>query len=183
MATPLDPFIDTDDLQAYLGRPVSGVAGAIIAVDAACDICRTVAEQSFNKVTNEVIYLDGSGTDALVLPERPVTAIKEVTVAGSVVTDYAIKSNGTLVRRYSDPATASTLVWPIGRMNVSVKYDHGFTEVPTDVRMVALTIASRLVIQGVGMKESQGDESIDYAVAATDLTAGELRILRKYRRH
>jgi hypothetical protein len=47
--------------------------------------------------------------------------------------------------------------------------------------MVALSIASRLVVQGVASEESNGPVSVKYATPATDLTAGELRILQKYR--
>jgi hypothetical protein len=48
--------------------------------------------------------------------------------------------------------------------------------------MVALEVASRLVVQGPVQEESQGDLRVKYSVAATDLTAGEKAILRKYRR-
>ena len=48
--------------------------------------------------------------------------------------------------------------------------------------MVALSLASRLIVQGVAVKERVGDNQMDYAGPATDLTAGEQAILRKYRR-
>ena len=47
--------------------------------------------------------------------------------------------------------------------------------------MVALSIASRLVVQGVALEESVGPVRMMYAYAATDLTTGEARILAKYR--
>jgi hypothetical protein len=69
-------------------------------------------------------------------------------------------------------------------MNVVVRYTHGYrsTDVPDDVRMVALNLAGRLLIQGPknAMAETNGDVQIRYAVAATDLTANELRILRRH---
>jgi hypothetical protein len=37
------------------------------------------------------------------------------------------------------------------------------------------------VVQGVAVEESLGDVRVKYAGPATDLTAGELRILQKYR--
>ena len=75
------------------------------------------------------------------------------------------------------------MVWPAGRQNVEVTYKHGYTpaELPRSVRMVALHIASRLVIQGVAQYETIGDVQMRYGVNATDLTDGERRILRKYR--
>jgi hypothetical protein len=158
-----------------------------MAVDAACDMCRTIAEQSFNAGTTTVT-LDGTGTDSLLLPELPVTAAGTVVVNGGTVTDYALNGNGILFRRSSDPTSSGntwrTLVWPEGRQNVRVTFQHGYADgdVPRDVRMVALAIAARLVIQGPMLQETIGETSARYAVASTDLTNGEKMILQKYRR-
>jgi hypothetical protein len=74
-------------------------------------------------------------------------------------------------------------VWPSGRQNIVVTYNYGYADVdlPRDVRVVALSIASRLVVQGVATEESIGATRIKYAGAATDITLGERMILRKYR--
>jgi hypothetical protein len=180
-----DPFITTTDLVNYIGRGGTADPGMVIAVDAACDICRDVAEQSFNQATS-TITLDGTGTDAILLPEHPVTAAGTVSVNGTAVTDYVLNDNGILYRRVVDwdDWTGTTLTWPEGRQNVTVTFDHGYSsaDLPRSVRMVALAIAARLVVQGPALQETVGEESVRYAVANTDLTAGELRILRKYRR-
>lgn len=177
-----DPFISTQDIVDYLGRGATGDPGMIIAVDAACDIVRTVAEQTFNQVIGGTVVLDGTGTDALVLPGRPVTAAGTVLVDGTAITDYVLTANGMLFRGSAggDPRP----VWPTGRQNVQVTYDYGYADadLPRDVRMVALSIASRLLVQGPASEEQVGDVRIKYASAATDLTNGERMILRKYRR-
>lgn len=176
-----DPFISQQDLTDYLGRDVTADDGALAAVDAACDICRDIAERSFNQVVGGTATLDGSGTDALLLPELPVSRAGTVLVDGTAVTDYVLTGNGLLLRGSagSDPR----LVWPSGRQNVVVTYDHGYADadIPRSVRMVALSIAARLVVQGAAKSETVGETSVTYAVAATDLTNGELRILHKYR--
>jgi hypothetical protein len=82
-----DPFIAPQDLVDYLGRGTITDPGMIIATDAACDTVRTIAEQTFNQSTSTVT-LDGTGTDALLLPELPVTSAGTVTVAGGTITDY-----------------------------------------------------------------------------------------------
>ena len=172
-----DPFITTTDLGDYIGIDVSADAGALIAIDAACDICRDVADQTFNLGT-ATVTLDGTGTDMLLLPRLPVVSAGTVNVSGTAVTDYAVDSDrGVLVR------TTSPCVWTAGRQNVEVTYVHGYpdADLPRSVRMVALTIASRLVIQGVAQYETVGDVQMRYGVNATDLTDGERRILRKYR--
>jgi hypothetical protein len=182
------PFITTTDVVNYLGRGGTADAGIIIATDSACDICRDVAEQTFNQGTT-TIKLDGTGTDALVLPEAPVTSAGTVLVAGGTVTDYVLSDNGILFRKQTGTDVDycnnyRALTWPVGRQNVQVTYVHGYADadMPRSVRMVALSIAARLVLQGAALQETVGETSVRYAVASTDLTANELRILRKYKR-
>jgi hypothetical protein len=175
-----DPFISTQDLVDYLGRGTATDPGMVIVTDAACDIVRSLSEQTFNQATSTVV-MDGSGTDALLLPELPVTAAGTVVLNGGTVTDYVLNGNGILYRGTAgvDPRT----VWPMGRQNVRVTYDHGYQtiDLPRDVRMVALNIASRLAVQGVALEEQVGAVRMKYATAASDLTNGEKAILAKYR--
>lgn len=177
-----DPFISRDDLTDYLGRDVTNDNGALIAVDAACEVCRTVAEQDFNRAT-ETITLNGTGTDALLLPQQPVNAAGTVTVDGGTITDYTLDTRLGILYRGTAGAWPRP-AWPYGRQNVTVTYDHGYDvlEVPRDVRLVALSVASRLIVQGVAAEEQLGTQRIKYAANATDLTKGEQMILRKHRR-
>jgi hypothetical protein len=188
----LDPFITEQDVVNYLGRGTASDPGLIIAVDAACEICRDIAEQPFTRGTSTVT-MNGTGSDALVLKNFPVVSAGTVTVNGTAVTNYEVDTvNGMLFRGTVDPQASvdydlvnyTPPVWPKGRQNVSVTYEHGYTttDFPRSVKMVALEVASRLVVQGPVQEESQGDLRVKYSVAATDLTAGEKAILRKYRR-
>lgn len=175
-----DPFISAQDLTDYLGRDVSADDGAIIALDAACDTVRAVAERQFNRGTTTYV-LDGTGTDALLLPELPVNSAGTVTVNGGTVTDYVLNGNGILFRGTAGCDPRPT--WPMGRQNIVVTVDHGYASVdlPRDVRMVALSVAARIIVQGVAVEESLGTRRIKYAGPALDLTKGEAAILRKYR--
>lgn len=176
-----DPFITRDDLTDYLGRDVSADPGALIALDAACDMCRTFAEQQFNRTVGTAT-LDGTGTDAILLSQLPVNSAGTVSVNGTAVTDYVVSGNGILFRGTAgcDPRP----VWPSGRQNVVVTFDYGYdpADMPRDVRMVALSVASRLVVQGVATEEQVGQVRIKYAGAAMDLTKTEQAVLRKYKR-
>ncbi len=198
--TSLTPFISRDDLSDYLGRDVTSDDGALIAIDAACDMVRTLAEQDFNAQSGTAV-LDGTGTDALLMPKLPVTDIDSVTVGGTVssgtitggqaVTSWTLRDDGVLLRTAGaatgDPAYSGEtlpLRWPQGRQNVAVVYSNGYGTalLPRDVRMVALQMAARIIVQGVSVFESVGPVSQRYAGAALDPTPGEIRILRKYRR-
>jgi hypothetical protein len=176
-------FISPADLVGYIGRGSTTDPGVVLAVNAACDVCRTHAELTFTAVIGGSVTLDGTGTDALLLPEHPVADAGTVLVDGEEIVDYVLTDNGILIRK-SVEAPFSTLTWPMGRQNITVIYDYGYLEadMPQDVRMVALAIASRLVLQGPAIQEAVGENSMRFAVASTDLTAGEAAILRKYKR-
>lgn len=182
-------LIDSQDLSDYLGRDVTDDDGATLAVDAANQIVRTLTDQDFSEATSTVT-LDGTGTDSVFLPQRPVNTVGTVAVNGEDVTDFTFNDEGRLVRTSEDdPSFAtwaqgyqSTAYWPNGRQNIEVTYEHGAGTVPSDVRMVALMIAHRMVTQGGNLKEQVGDVNRTYAVSSTDLTNGEKAILRKYRR-
>lgn len=173
-----DPFISRDDLSDYIGRDVTADDGALMAIDAACEICRLHAEQQFNAGTATESY-DGTGTDAILLRRLPVTNAGSVTVNGTAEADFEFTSNGLLLRGTagSNPRPA----WPAGRQNISVTYEHGYSDIPRDVRRVALEIAARTVVQGVAQFETLGDVSVRYGTNSTDLTNGEKAILAKYR--
>lgn len=180
-------FITTADLSDYIGRDIDYDGAAMVAVDAACDIVRTIADQDFVGGSATVsVKLDGSGTDTVFLPNRPVVNAGTVEVNGETVTDYVCTASGRLIRtsnEASDYAVWPGGIWPEGRQNVSVDYEYGYGgTVPADVRMVALMIAYRLVTQGGAISEQVGDVRKSYAVAATDLTKGEQAILHRYRR-
>jgi len=176
-----NPFIDAQDVVDYIGRGTITDPGMLIAIDAACDMCRTVAEMDFNAGT-ATVSLDGTGTDCLVLPQRPVNTVGTVTVAAGTITDWMVTDDGGLLRGAAgvDPRP----VWPEGRQNVSVTYSFGYeaVDLPRDVRAVALQAAARFIVQGVAKKETVGDVTVEYATNANDLTTNELRILRKYRK-
>jgi hypothetical protein len=176
-----DPFISAQDLSNYLGRDVSADNGTLICLDAACDIVRDIAEHPVNSGTATLSF-DGTGTDAIVLPYHPITAAGTVTVAGSAVTDYMLAANGVLLR--GSAGVLPRPVWPEGRQNVQVTFEYGYLpqDIPRSVRMVALSIATRLMVQGPALRETLGDASVQYATAATDLTNGERRVLQRFRR-
>lgn len=186
-----DPFISVQDLIDHIGRGGTADPGMLQATDAACDICRDISGQDFNQVVGGTVILDGTGTDALLLPQLPVSKAGTVLVNGTAITDYVLDDDGLLIRRSpfasgisSYQSQQQTVVWPEGRQNIQVTYDHGYADadLPRSVRMVALSIATRLVVQGPAKQESIGGVNVSYAANSTDLTSGERMILLSYKR-
>jgi hypothetical protein len=177
-----DPFITTQDIVSYVGRGGTADAAMIMAADAACDIVRDYTGQQFNRGTT-TIALDGTGTDALLLPQLPVNAAGTVAVNGGTITDYVLNDNGLLFRGTAG-VLATSNSWPAGRQNVRVTYDHGYdsVDIPRSVRRIALEVAARTVVQGPMIEEYVGPVRARYAAASTELTATERLILDTYRR-
>lgn len=177
-----DPFITTADVVSYIGRGGPTDPALIMAADAACDMIRDYTGQVFNRGTSTV-SLDGTGTDAILLPQLPVRSAGTVSVNGSPVTNYMLAENGCLFRGTTSGYSSSTM-WPQGRQNVTVTYDHGYDtdDFPRSVKRIALEIAARTVIQGPLLEETLGSVRAKYAAASTELTPTERMILDTYRR-
>lgn len=192
------PFISRQDLADYTGRDgLTTDDGALIAIDAACDLVRERSEQIFNQTIGDTVTLDGTGTSCLLLPERPVNNVGTVVVSpwpylgGTAYTygtaDYRFTRSGRLYAGTAvNPSWAGATycgAWPRGEQNVTVTYDHGYTDdtFPRSVRMVALQLAARIIVQGVVKQESDGQQNVTYATGALDLTPTEEIVLEKHR--
>lgn len=185
-----DPFISVQDLSDHLGRDVTADDGAVLAADAACDIVRDVAEQAFNRGTTTETF-NGTGSDTLLLPQLPANSVGTVSVrdtAGSFIVagtaDWTLDNKGILYALNAAGTSLFGTAWPEGRQNIQVTYDHGYdsADIPRSIRMIALSVASRIFVQGPAIQESIGDVSVRYAAEATALMPTEKMILRKYRR-
>jgi hypothetical protein len=179
------PFVSRTDLSQYRDEDLTTSDKALICVDAACDTVRTITGQTFNLVEDEEIVLDGTGTDALILPQRPVVEVTEVSENDEelvVDDDFKLNGNGILLRMptASDDYGWIRNTWRCGRGNVAITYSHGYEaeDLPRDIRIVALLIASRLYTQSSEVTfESLGAYSVRYGRMAMDLTPTEKAIL------
>ncbi len=190
------PLISVSELSDYAGISYAGDNGGSMAVDMASEVVRQAAEQDFTAGTS-TITLDGSGTDAILLPQLPVGTITLITIRGGTVDPsfYTLRDDGVVLRTFGTAIGGNQPLfsddwqyvngvtevrWPRGRQNIAVTYTHGGS-VPEDVRMVCLAAAHRFVTQGAAISEGVGDASVRYAVNSTDLTRGEQNILRKHK--
>lgn len=174
-----DPFISSSDLSEYLERDLDEDK-ALIAVDSACDIVRGYMEIPVNVQEDEEITIDGSGTDALVLPSRPVVEVSSVALEGDALVadeDYKVDLEKGMIY-----LLGSCRGWRRGRLNYEVTYSHGWEpdDIPRRIRMVALNVAARIYDQGIVQQESVGGYQVVYGTGdAVGLSANEMRILDK----
>lgn len=115
------------------------------ALAVASDEIRRRTSQTFDLVEGDVIILDGTGHQELLLPQLPVNAVNTVTFDDGlstelVVTDYKVAPLDGVIRRRKG--------FPWGFGNVTVDYDHGFTTIPYDLANIAIQSARAGVSAG-----------------------------------
>lgn len=195
----MEPFITTADLGAYLRRDVTGDLMAELAVGSACETLRDMIGQDLDGKVDDVVTLDGSGTDALLLPQLPVAEVAAVYLltAGDPIlvpaANYYLGDDGVLYMRRG-------LRWLPGRGLYQVIYSHGWNTqaesggsgsglnvsdlpaLPRTLRILATTWAARIYDQGLVSQESVGGYQVIYsAESSLSLTKGELALVAKYR--
>jgi len=179
------PFISAQDLSDYLGRDVSADPRTVIALDSACEVVRGYIGQTINLVEDDEVFVDGTGTRSLLLPQLPVVGIAEVTTfdrngedetALTEGVDFKIGDGGVLWRISAEGSTGWG-IWPWGHRNIFVVYTHGYTVipvtasgdsgitgedfgVPSDIRLVALQIAGRVYSQSAVVAGGMQSETI-----------------------
>jgi hypothetical protein len=192
----ITPFVTADELAAFTGTTPD--YNALFLLDAACQAIRTVLDRTINETT-ETFVLDGNGKQRIVLPQFPIVEVSLVEEDGDVIPEdeYFVHPAGMLVRRET--------YWSLGVGNIEVTCTHGWTiatgsgsgeqsQVPADLRAVALRLASRLISAeassdtGVITSETIGKYSYTKEFAATAsaaegmLTSLELAAIDKYRK-
>lgn len=141
-------YIDATDLGIYLQRDFSDDPLADFACEAAVDIIRTYTNQLLDAEEADEIKVDGTGTDALLLPEHPVVAVVSVSIGDD---DPLVEDDDYVVHPYTGIVfRLNGFSWPRGRQNISVTYTHGYEEdeVPQTIRLVALQVAARIYAAG-----------------------------------
>src|SRR4029077_16054196 len=111
-----------------------------IALDGACEAVRQELHRVLNRGEDEDIVLDGTNTGTLILPERPVHAIDNVTIDGEVVDADVIDldvDSGLL--RLTDGS-----VWGAGVSNVALTYTHGYALDEPDVDGTIVRVPSNI---------------------------------------
>lgn len=142
----MSAFVTIADYETAFGVSVTGnaelEAQVQFALDSACAEIRAYLSQDLDYTEDDVIVLDGTGHQTLLLPQLPVVAVNSVFIdkgedTEEEVADYVIGFGGILNRRAG---------WPWAFGNITVDYDHGYgayegIELPADLKNAALNIA------------------------------------------
>jgi len=185
-----DPLISVADLEAWLDDTIAdpNSLAVKITLDSACEKVRTYLGQTINLVADDIEIHSGSGRRKLRLRQRPVRSVSEVKIDDVIMAASTYNVRGAIVT-FTDTDT-----WTNGDDNISVKYTHGYdisepsdNNVPADIRLVALLLASR-IYQSIGVPiavgglsgETIGDYSYTLDNSASSASAIELYEAEKY---
>lgn len=186
------PFISRDDLGDYMAQDLTTSDVAGIAIDAACETIRTFTDREINFTEDDVVLLNGSGTNGLLLPNYPVIGTPVVLIDGAASTDFVVQG--------SRLARTDWALWPLGIANIEVTYSHGYAvneadvdpagpdRVPSDLRNVALQIAAGLMsvaetrFHAVSPRDSVGGSAPTEGPAPAVLTLQQEQTMKRYRR-
>jgi hypothetical protein len=173
-----------------------------ISLEAASAAVRGYCDRQFDYVEDDELTIDGSGGEALLLPELPVydVAVTYVDPDGDEdevdTEDYAIDFPNGILYRHNEGC------WTRGRQNVLVTYSHGYVlpdetppdgvqALPDDLQMVVLQIASRVVANPDGRAASAetigsysvtyGDRSSNGSTVHATILPLESSVLDRYR--
>jgi len=152
----------TDDGQAY--QALEHASGAI----------QAYLEQTVTEVADDIVTLDGTGSWALVLPERPVTAIDSIAVDGTLIddADYTFDGPSGIVTRLNG-------AWGTKVASVVATYTHGYATVPHDIRAATLELAAR-ALTGEGDQQARASQWGDLRVEYESRGGGRPGLLDPY---
>lgn len=158
MAGP-DPYLaDPQDLAVLLKLPADDVR-LLAALRAATRRFRGQVRHPVSKVTEDQVFLDGTGRPVLRLPAAPVLAVHSVLVDGEELT-------GVKVRRQAGLLLHPSGCWPEWS-EVTVTYDHGNDPIPEDVAEVVVDQARTIYRTDPAIQQvTTGTESVSFAATA-----------------
>lgn len=182
----------------YLNRELapSQQSQAELILAGATGVIQRYTGQHLLLVEDDEVTLRGNPTGELVLPQRPIVDVSEVSLDGNaLVEDLDWTLIGDTLHRGGplwgldgdDGSVDSTLSWGSRRIRISVVYSHGYAagSVPDDLVVICCAAAARCVTNPTGATSvSIGQFSAGFGSFFTGspmLLAEEKRTLRPYR--
>lgn len=163
--TPEEFLADPAELAAKLGRSEDDPQ-LLYQLRAATRRFRGQVRHPVTFVADDVVVLDGSGRQSLLLPVWPVTAVSAVVLDSTELvegTDYSWSDAGILRR-------LGCLHWPDRLRCLQVTYSHGWNgwdEIPGDIQEVVLERAEAGLTIPVGVQSrAVGGQSVTFGAQA-----------------
>ncbi|PZH18763.1 mobile element protein [Streptomyces sp. NTH33] len=158
MAGPEPYLADPQDLAVLLKLPADDVR-LLAALRAATRRFRGQVRHPVSLVTDDTVFLDGSGRAVLRLPATPVLKVHTV-----LVDDQAIE--GVRVRRQAGLLLHPDGCWPEWS-EITVTYDHGQDPVPGEVAEAVIDQARAIYRTDPAIQQiTTGTESVSFAATA-----------------
>ena len=170
-------LITAQDVEDSLGATYSERADVGRLITAAS----ALVEQHCNRVfAQEDVdeYLDGTGTDCLLVSRPPIASVDSISVDGtdldnSEETAWNVEADGRAIYRGRgrvDPMFAC--VWPRGRRNVRVQYTGGFAATPEAVAQATVMLVRQMAdgsaYSSILRRETIGDYSYELSSLAVE---------------
>jgi hypothetical protein len=150
------PFFTPYDLAARLqiDPDTINTDTATLFAQLASDTVRDDLRLQVDHIADETITIWGDGGESLVLPQRPVTAVSSVTLAGTPMVPVQPNTTGSPMFDWRPAGTLLRVVyggspntravycpWPQG-VPVTITYSHGWQTIPSVFQSVALELAA-----------------------------------------
>lgn len=191
------PFFTSTDLanRLQIDPTTINTGTATLLAQLASDAVREDLRQQIDYVPDEQITLWGDNGEVLLLPQRPVTGVSAVSLAGQDLVPVQVNATTTMLmydwrpdgslRRvvYGGSFYAAELYykWPFG-VAVTVTYSHGYQTVPSAMKHVALELAAG-AYSNPDLQDSGRVGWVEWASkhVSLDLTPGQRQSLDLYR--
>lgn len=180
--TPLVSVEDFHELFEVTAPSDADNARIQTAIEIASGVVRN-GRRDFTAASGDMITLDGSGSQILLLPKRylPLRAVGGVNDDGTDLAagdDYEWSEKGILRR------VTGTGRWTTKFRGVTVTCDHGYQPIPDEIAGVVLAVAKRWFDspsgQGNVQSEQIGSYAVTYGKSGVGLTELEADILGRY---
>lgn len=182
-----DQLATVEDLSALLRQEVDPDVGALLIECATAIVQDAAGGQRIVQVVDDLqtIYLDGYDNSTwLTLPQRPVTDVSVVSLAGTTLTDWHPHlTTGRLFRTCGWRSAA--LADPLAPTSVDITYTHGYA--PGDQRLqlaraAVLQLAAHSFTNPSGaIREQIDDYSVQFSEMAAEMAASS-NLARSLRR-
>lgn len=183
-------IITLEDFKSYVGIDEADTSEDVkltMIIDAVNVGVNRYVGRNLESTEYEDLILDGTGTEALCLPNFPVTEITSITAGGLMVvqadppnweTDEGTEYGYYYPALPEDGILFHSLCWPGGRGKIKVTYAAGYETIPADIKLGTLEMANfyRNITPKTGIAaEHLGDYSVSL-LSGIDSMRGELTI-------